>query len=217
MNKSFWETLSEPWQAALEMAWEGYCAGTLPIGAAVADHEGKVLSRGRNRSMDQCAPNKQIFGDMLAHAELNALIELQLDQESRHSTALYTTMEPCPLCIGTFYMSSIRTLQYAGRDPLAGSTNLLGTTPYLKRKPIRVIPPFDRGLEIALTGMYAETEIHLRGEEEITDHFFDEWRAVLPEGVELGVALYWSGELRKRGAIHAPAGETINWLMNQVK
>ena len=61
--------LSEPWQAALEMAWEGYCAGTLPIGAAVADHEGKVLSRARNRSMDQCAPNKQIFGDMLAHAD----------------------------------------------------------------------------------------------------------------------------------------------------
>jgi hypothetical protein len=57
----------------------------------------------------------------------------------------------------------------------------------------------------------------LRGEEEITDHFFDEWRAVLPEGVELGVALYWSRELRKRGAIHAPAGDTINWLVNQVQ
>ncbi len=35
-----WETLDPPWQAALEMAWEAYCNGTIPIGAAVADADG---------------------------------------------------------------------------------------------------------------------------------------------------------------------------------
>ena len=44
-----WESLSEPWRACVELAWEAYRAGSLPIGAVVADAQGNVLSRGRNR------------------------------------------------------------------------------------------------------------------------------------------------------------------------
>ena len=29
--------LAEPWRAALELAWEAYLAGTIPVGSVVAD------------------------------------------------------------------------------------------------------------------------------------------------------------------------------------
>jgi tRNA(Arg) A34 adenosine deaminase TadA len=213
MNR--WESFSAPWQAALEMAWEAYCAGTIPIGAAVADAEGEVVARGRNRILDDRATGRQICGDMLAHAEINALLDLKLDQESRHSAALYTTMEPCPLCMGAFYMSSVRTLYFAARDPYAGSVNLLGTTPYLNRKPIRAFAPHDRALEIGLIAMMVESEITLRGVKIIETAFFNEWREMLPESVELGIALYRSGGLRERQDLSA--GVALSWLFNQVQ
>jgi hypothetical protein len=39
-------------------------------------------------------------------------------------------------------MSGIKILKYAARDRYGGSTNLLGTTPYLSRKRIQVQGPF---------------------------------------------------------------------------
>ncbi|MBI5966137.1 MAG: nucleoside deaminase [Chloroflexi bacterium] len=212
-----WENLSLPWQAALEMAWEAYCGGTIPIGAVVADADGNVLSRGRNRIFDTSAPQGQVFDDMLAHAEINALLSLNLDQESRHDSALYTTMEPCPLCMGAFYMSSVRTLHFAARDPYAGSTNLLGTTPYLSRKPIRVVAPFNPALEIGLIAMMVETELTLRGDAIITSRFFAEWRELSFEAVDFGIALYRSGELRAKQKENLPANQVLNWLTHQVQ
>lgn len=212
-----WDTLSPPWQAALEMAWEAYCNGTIPIGAAVADADGAVVARGRNRILDTSAPDGQVYNNMLAHAEINALLALKLDQESRHHAALYTTMEPCPLCMGAFYMSSVRTLHFAARDPYAGSTNLLGTTTYLRRKPIRVVAPLNPALEISLIAMMVETELTLRGEAVITSRFFDEWRAMSIEAVEFGIALFRSNELRKMQKNGISAREAVNWLANQVQ
>lgn len=212
-----WENLSLPWQAALEMAWEAYCSGTIPIGAVVADADGNVVARGRNRIMDTSAPEKQVYNDMLAHAEINALLALNIDQESRHTSALYTTMEPCPLCMGAFYMSSVRTLHFAARDPYAGSINLLGTTPYLSRKSIHVVDPFNSILETSLIAMMVETEVTLRGDEIITSRFFNEWRALSPEAVDFGITLYRSNELRIKQKAGLPANQVFNWLVNQVQ
>lgn len=212
-----WDTLSPPWQAALEMAWEAYCNGTVPIGAVVADAHGRVVARGRNRILDTSAPDGQVYNDMLAHAEINALLALKLDQESRHDAALFTTMEPCPLCMGAFYMSSVRTLHFAARDPWAGSTNLLGTTPYLSRKPIKVFEPHNVLVENALVALHTEYELFNRGEGFLSNRFFDVFRMVLPEAVEKGVALHRSGELRKKQKEGLPAKPVFNWLANQVQ
>lgn len=210
-----WESLEPAWQVALEMAWEAYCAGTIPIGAAIVDCDGHVVARGRNRIFDTSAPERQVWGNMLAHAEMNALLDLKLDQQSRHSAALYTTMEPCPLCMGAFYMSSVRTLHFAARDLYAGSTNLLGTTPYLSVKPIRVIPPFDSALEVALMALMLETDILLRGEQIISSKYFQEFLKTCPKAVEFGINLFHSGELRKKREL--PAGKIFNWLINRVQ
>ena len=49
---ALWNTLTEPWQVCLALAWEGYRQGSLPIAAVVIDADGAVVARGRNRLRD---------------------------------------------------------------------------------------------------------------------------------------------------------------------
>ncbi len=212
-----WETLSLPWQAALEMAWEAYCAGTVPIGAVVADANGNIVSRGRNRIREKNAPKGQVCNNELAHAEINALLSLELSYEECRKSALYTTMEPCPLCMGALYMSDVKTVHFAARDPWAGSTNLLGTTPYLSRKPFKVFELHNIVLENCLAALHTEYELFNRGEEFLSNRFFAVFRETLPEAVEKGIALHRSGELRKKQKEGLPANLVFNWLGNQVQ
>ena len=184
-----------PWLVCLEEAWAAYCAGSLPIGACVVDAEGNILARGRNRIMESQAEARYACDNTLAHAELNALLALNVDRQTRHAASLYTTTEPCPLCLGAFYMSSVRTLYYAAREPFAGSTNLLGTTPYLSRKPIKVYAPADPELEILITALAVEFE--LADGVFPTSAVLQSWRQVIPAGVRLGEQLHQSGELRR--------------------
>ncbi|HSQ16865.1 MAG TPA: nucleoside deaminase [Anaerolineales bacterium] len=195
-----------PWQVCLEEAWDAYCAGSLPIGACVVDATGTILSRGRNRIEETQADVPYACGNTLAHAELNALLALKVDRPTRHAAALYTTTEPCPLCLGAFYMSSVRTLHYAARESFAGSTNLLGTTPYLSRKPIRVYGPAEPVLEALVTALAVEFEL---GDGIFpTSAVLQSWRETIPAGVMLGEQLYQNGELRRMKA--------ENWTAMQV-
>src|SRR3712207_7202914 len=45
---------------------------------------------------------------------------------------LFTTTEPCPLCVGASYMSRVRAIRFAARDPWAGGTHLVAASPYLR-------------------------------------------------------------------------------------
>ena len=190
-----WDALPRPWQVCLEEAWAAYCAGSLPIGACVADVEGNILSRGRNRIAETAGEAPYIFNDELAHAEINALLAIQSEYEARHTATLYTTTEPCPLCLGAFYMSGIRTLRYAAREPFAGSTNLLGTTPYLSRKPIRVYGPPGPFLEALVTALYTVWDRETRDDRH--NLVLKAMREMIPDGVALGERLQQAGLLRQ--------------------
>ena len=207
-----WESLSLPWQVCLEEAWVAYSAGSVPVGAVVTDAAGRILLRGRNRICESEGEAGSLYGQTLAHAEVNALISLPPQGEiDRHTCALFTTMEPCPLCLGAIYMSGVRQLHYAARDPFAGSANLLGVTPYLSRKPVKAFGPQRADLEIVSLALLVEFELsHDRGES--TRQLLEVWRAVVPQGVSLGEALFQSGELRqmRKGRVNAP--EVVNIL-----
>lgn len=214
-----WNTLDLPWQAALEMAWDAYCAGTIPIGAVIADSNGNIVARGRNRIQNTSAPEGQVYANELAHAELNALLALELDyyECKARGVALYTTMEPCPLCMGAVYMSDVKTLHFAARDPWAGSTNLLGTTTYLSIKPFHVSPPFNPSLETALSALAVTFEIERRGESVLESRFFKALRETLPDAVELGITHYHSGAITHLKEKKASAKEAFEYLLSQVK
>jgi tRNA(adenine34) deaminase len=210
-----WSELSPAWQACFELAWEAYCNDCIPIGAVVTDHNGIVLTRGRNRIFEKAKPGG-VNGSALAHAEVEALRGLDLDAVDPHVCALYTTTEPCPMCLGTFYMSGLRTLHYAARDPWAGSINLLGSTWYLARKPIQVFGPHEL-LEMLIKGLFVEQDCTFHSGNLPEGEYYRRIRAVLPSAVEFGIKLWQSGEVKELRREGVSAEEIFNRLASRVK
>jgi tRNA(Arg) A34 adenosine deaminase TadA len=136
-----WTEVPTIWQECFNVAWESFQEGSRPIGAVVVNDIGKVISTGKSATFNELS-NTVISHNELAHAEVNALLKID-NRVHKKVTAytLYSTMEPCPLCFGAFYMSGIRNLEYAANDKYGGSTNLKDTTPYLSRKPIKIHGP----------------------------------------------------------------------------
>ena len=212
-----WNELSNPWQAALALAWEAYCDDCYPIGAVVTDADGEILSRGRNRVYPKRLWAGRSRGVDIAHAEVEALRDLDYAGIDPHACCLYTTTEPCAMCMGTFYMSGLRALYFAAREPYAGSVNLLGKTWYLNHKPIKVFGPFDPLLEIVIMTIAVEQVCSMHGGELPENEVHRRWAEVLPRGVELGKSLGHSGELCAMRKKCADCSEVINWLISLVK
>ena len=210
-----WSALPLPWKVCLEESWAAYCAGTVPIGAVIMDEHGTIMARGRNQITG--GGDGLVRGHELAHAELNALLAVNLQSDRRvvHQWSLYTIMEPCPLCMGAFYMSGIRNLHYAARDAYACSVNLLGTTPYLARKPIRVTHPDEPALEDIVIGL--NLELMLSTYESLSPLFIQIWRDAVPRGVALGERLFESkllSQMRDRGSTIGEVIERLGELNN---
>jgi len=180
-----WSDLAPVWQRVLELSWEAWLEGCVPIGAVIVDRHGNLVASGRNRISIDHAPEGQICGSKLAHAEMNALLALPKDVDP-HELAIHSAVEPCPLCMGAIYMAGVRQIHFAARDAYAGSTNLLGATPYLSRKPVKAHPPHDPILEAAVTALH--TEFCLRRSAE-TRVLVELWRIDSPTGVALGERL----------------------------
>ena len=192
------------WRACLELAWEAQLAGSLPIGAVVVAPDGRVLARGRNRLHERHvgAPHATgtpyLTGTPLAHAEVNALLALGDDAPHPRPT-LYTTMEPCPLCMGAARMTGMARVVFAARDPWAGCSVMAEAVPYLRERGPTVAGP-EAALEEPLIAWQTAAMLHWHGEEE---PFLRRWREVLPDAVAAGVRLAQGGALEalaRRGA-----------------
>jgi tRNA(adenine34) deaminase len=206
-----WEKLSPPWQASVEQAWEAYCAGSVPIGAVITDRDGRTLSRGRNRLFENSnGDGKSIARVPLAHAEINALLNLDYAAVDPHDCVLYTTTEPCPLCIGALCLANIRRLHYASRDPWCGSVDLLQASHYMNSKQIQVKGPEQTDFETVLVAIQSEHQLR-RGDKRALP-VVARWKAVLPQGVSLGERLLESGFLQQMRLSGARVSDVLNDL-----
>ena len=88
------------------------------------DADGTVLARGRNRITESSAPKGQIFGSRVAHAEINALVQLGMERRYFDCT-LWTTLEPCAQCIGAAWLSTIGRVAFAASDVYGGASRLI--------------------------------------------------------------------------------------------
>jgi tRNA(adenine34) deaminase len=214
-----WNELSLPWQAAVEMAWEAACSGSLPIGAVIVDGQGNLVAAGRNRLKEpRTVGPLSLAGLPLAHAEINALLSFDYQAINPRECVLYTTTEPCPMCAGAAVMANVRHICYASRDPWAGSTNLYTLSPYMSKKPILVEGPPDPFLEAVLVALGVEFYLHeavRRGSPDLLARhgpYFSSIEAAIPPGVALGERLYESGDLQRMRAERISAGEVIDAL-----
>ncbi len=100
---------------ALALAREAAEAGEIPVGCVIADGDGIIIGRGRNRREER----RSVTG----HAEIEALEEaaaLRGDWRMDDCT-LFVTLEPCPMCAGAMIMSRLGTLVYGAREENTGS------------------------------------------------------------------------------------------------
>jgi tRNA(adenine34) deaminase len=204
-----WQTLTEPWRACVELAWEAYGAGSLPIGAVVAGADGTILCAGRNRIHESSGPPGTVFGRKLAHAELNALLALEGETDSR-ACVLYTTTEPCPLCVGAARMADVGGLRYASREPWAGSAAMFETVPYLRRANLGLLGPEDQRLEAILVALLVERYLQLKPR--VLPSFLKDYEEVMPQATRIARDANASGLLRALGADGASASEMVQTL-----
>lgn len=205
--------LTAGWHAALAEAWEAYCAGSYAIGACVTDTAGSVIARGRNRLGEpRGVGGGVISGHDLAHAEINALLNLeQAKHPECQSWTLFTTVQPCPQCAGAIAMSGLRAVDYAAPDPWAGCTRLLTDDPYVSRKNIRVGRASADVQRLALRlawVSFLECGNHVGG---VLHRAFQEYA----EDLDFAVNLHESGALAALRERRAPLQEALAVLGGQ--
>ena len=84
---------------ALEQALTGATEGGIPIGAALADAQGRLVATGRNRRVQDQA--------VVMHAEINCLYNAGKTTGSFRGMTMYSTLMPCHMCAGAIVQFGI--------------------------------------------------------------------------------------------------------------
>ena len=111
---------------ALKEAEEAGKRGDRPIGAVIV-HDGKIISRGSNRI--------STLENEVAHAEINAIhsCTAYLKKHAENCT-IYTTVEPCMMCLTTIVMANIRHIVFGVKDNYLQMENFIESVPYVKKR-----------------------------------------------------------------------------------
>ncbi len=94
---------------ALEEAKLAYSRGDLPVGAALAI-DGKLIGRAGNTANTR--------NDWVSHAEYSVLYQFSsaIKKNRSGNSVLYTTWEPCLMCMGCSVFSRVSEIVYACPD-----------------------------------------------------------------------------------------------------
>jgi tRNA(adenine34) deaminase len=105
-------------QEAIAEARLAEAKGEVPVGAVIV-HEGKIIGRGHNE--------RESSQDPTAHAEMIAIRKAakQLGSWRLIDSALYVTLEPCPMCAGALVNARVPRVVWGCDDPKAGATRTL--------------------------------------------------------------------------------------------
>lgn len=101
-------------KSALELALEAYEAGEVPIGAVIVK-DNQVIGTGRNRIEE--------LKDATAHAEVLAIrsAATALKNWRLEDCTVYSTLEPCLMCLGAILNSRLGILCYGAKEPVSGA------------------------------------------------------------------------------------------------
>lgn len=90
---------------AIELSEENVANGGGPFGAVIAK-DGEIIATGVNRVTSQCDPT--------AHAEVSAIrmASSMLGTFDLSGYEIYTSCEPCPMCLGAIYWARLDKMYY---------------------------------------------------------------------------------------------------------
>ncbi len=178
--------LDKEWQRVFELSWQSYCEGNLPIGAIITDDDGNILSVGRNHYIT----TKRFPNCKVDHAETECIQQLDIQKyPDLKSYTLYTSMEPCPMCIGTIIMSNLKRVRVAARDAWAGASDICIKNAYANKKAVEVVfaDDFLANMQIAWQG---SVELKRNGSDcEVYKSFME----MYPVGASAAYKLYSEG------------------------
>lgn len=91
---------------AISLSVESLRNGGGPFGAVIVK-DGEIIARGKNCVTLKCDPT--------SHAEVNAIRQAasRLNTFDLSGCELYTSCEPCPMCLGAIYWAHIDRIYYA--------------------------------------------------------------------------------------------------------
>lgn len=129
-----WKDLSKQWKETYAQGWLAFCNGSIPIGAIITDTSGNTIIAGRNETFENHYPNRRT-----AHAEMYCMRNIDIDKyPSLGEYHLYTTMEPCPMCMGTIVMGGIRKVHVAAKDKYCGALHYINYDSWIKSKNMEI-------------------------------------------------------------------------------
>ena len=112
----------ECFHRAISLAQSAEAEGNLPIGALISlDHE--IIGAGKNSIW-----TPEI--SLTRHAEIEAMrsITPELWQQAPRMS-LYTTLEPCLMCLGAILLHRIGRVYFGSSDPYGGASSLVNHLP----------------------------------------------------------------------------------------
>ena len=140
---------------AIQLSIDGVQSGLGgPFGAVIV-RDGKIVAEGMNQVTST--------NDPTAHAEILAIRQAceKLGVFELKDCELYTSCEPCPMCLGAIYWARLARIYFANTAQDAASIGFDDSFIYgqLKQSPsLRSIPTIQMMREEALTGFRAWTE-----------------------------------------------------------
>lgn len=107
---------------ALEQAQAAFEAGEVPVGAVVV-YRDRIVGRGHNRTVQTGRP--------FEHAEMVAMWEAvgTLGRKTLEECILYSTVEPCVMCIGAALLARVPRVIFGVREPLTGACESVFSIP----------------------------------------------------------------------------------------
>jgi tRNA(adenine34) deaminase len=122
---------------SLDQAKKALSAGEFPVGCVMV-HQDKILATGSRKGTAGDFPNEVEHAEMIA---LKRLIDLKVNTD-KNRIVLFTTLEPCLMCLGALILSGISEIVYAYEDVMGGGTNcdLTKLSPLYKNHRISIVP-----------------------------------------------------------------------------
>ena len=100
---------------ALQSAQQAVASGDIPVGAAIFNSSGELISIGHNE--------RELNNDPTAHAEIVAIRRAseKLGSWRLDTHTLVVTLEPCAMCAGAIAQSRLDTVVFGAWDEKAGA------------------------------------------------------------------------------------------------
>lgn len=129
-------------QRAIQLSIESVRNGGGPFGAVIAK-DGEIVAEASN--------SVTIDHDPTAHAEVNAIRKAtqQLGTHDLSGCEIFTSCEPCPMCLGAIYWAHLDRIYYANDRKDAASIGFdddfiyqeIALAPADRHKPMRILLP----------------------------------------------------------------------------